>query len=135
MTFLLLSGCSSGPEQHRKYVLWYDTPAREWTEALPVGNGRLGGMLFGNPAVERLQVNEESLWGGMNIPNNNPGALAHMPEIRKLILDGRIPEAFELSEKYVAGIPGKIRSYQTLGDIYFQFTDTDRQDHRLPQGA
>ncbi len=60
----------------------------------------------------------------MNIPNNNPAALAHMPEIRKLILEGRIPEAFDLSEKYVAGIPGKIRSYQTLGDIYFQFADT-----------
>ncbi len=115
--------------------MWYDTPAGEWTEALPIGNGRLGGMLFGNPAAERLQVNEESLWGGMNIPNNNPGALAHMPEIRKLILDGRIPEAFDLSEKYVAGIPGKIRSYQTLGEICFQFADTDRQDHRLPPGA
>ncbi len=124
LTLLLLSGCGSGTKQHGKYVLWYDTPAREWTEALPVGNGRLGGMLFGNPAVERLQVNEESLWAGMNIPNNNPGALAHMPEIRKLILDGRIPEAFNLSEKYVAGIPIKLRSYQTLGDIYFQFADT-----------
>jgi len=124
LTILLFSGCNSGLKQHSQYVLWYDTPAREWTEALPVGNGRLGGMLFGNPAVERLQVNEESLWGGMNIPNNNPGALAHMPGIRRLILDGRIPEAFDLSEKYVAGIPGKIRSYQTLGDIYFQFADT-----------
>ena len=60
----------------------------------------------------------------MNIPNNNPGALEHLPEIRELILDDRIPEAFELSEKYISGIPSKIRSYQTLGDIYFQFTDT-----------
>lgn len=124
LIFLLLSGCDSGPKQDKEYVMWYETPARQWTEALPVGNGRLGGMLFGNPAVERIQVNEESLWGGMNIPNNNPGALAHMPEIRRLILDGRIPEAFDLSEKYVAGIPGKIRSYQTLGEIYFQFADT-----------
>jgi alpha-L-fucosidase 2 len=124
LILLLLSGCDSGTRQDMKYVMWYDTPAREWTEALPVGNGRLGGMIFGNTAVERIQVNEESLWGGMNIPNNNPGALAHMPEIRKLILDGRIPEAFDLSEKYVAGIPGKIRSYQTLGEIYFQFADT-----------
>ncbi len=124
LTFLLLSGCGSGHLQHRKYVMWYQTPAAEWTEALPVGNGRLGGMLFGNPVVERLQVNEESLWGGMNIPNNNPGALAHMPEIRRLILEGRIPEAFALSEKYVAGIPIKLRSYQTVGDIYFHFTDT-----------
>jgi alpha-L-fucosidase 2 len=124
ITLLLLSGCGSGHKQHRESIMWYDTPAREWTEALPVGNGRLGGMLFGNPAVEKIQVNEESLWGGMNIPNNNPGALSHMPEIRRLILDDRIPEAFDLSEKYVAGIPGKIRSYQTLGEIYLQFADT-----------
>jgi alpha-L-fucosidase 2 len=121
---ILFSGCDTGTNPAMKYVMWYDTPASEWTEALPVGNGRLGGMLFGNPAVERLQVNEESLWGGMNIPNNNPGALSHMPEIRKLILEGRIPEAFELSEKYISGIPSRIRSYQTLGDIYFHFTDT-----------
>jgi alpha-L-fucosidase 2 len=123
-SLFILSGCRSGQRPHGKYILWYNAPAKEWTEALPMGNGRLGGMLFGNPAVERLQVNEESLWGGMNIPNNNPGALEHLPEIRELILDDRIPEAFELSEKYISGIPSKIRSYQTLGDIYFQFTDT-----------
>jgi alpha-L-fucosidase 2 len=116
--------CSRSARLHGEYVLWYDSPAKEWTEALPVGNGRLGGMLFGNPAVERLQVNEESLWGGINVPNNNPEALEHLPQIRKLILDGSIPEAYELAERYLAGIPGKTRSYQTLGDIYFQFADT-----------
>jgi len=116
--------CSRSTRLHGEYILWYDAPAKEWTEALPAGNGRLGGMLFGNPAVERLQVNEESLWGGINVPNNNPGALEHLPQIRKLILDGRIPEAYDLAEKYLAGIPGKTRSYQTLGDIFFHFTDT-----------
>jgi alpha-L-fucosidase 2 len=120
----ITSGCNSGSKLNREYVLWYDTPATEWTEALPVGNGRLGGMLFGNPAVERLQLNEESLWGGINVPNNNPGALENLPRIRKLILDGRIPEAFELADRHLSGIPGKTRSYQTLGDIYFQFLDT-----------
>ncbi|HRZ22072.1 MAG TPA: glycoside hydrolase N-terminal domain-containing protein, partial [Bacteroidales bacterium] len=49
-------------------LLWYDKPAAEWTEALPVGNGRLGGMLYGDPSVEHLQVNEESLWGGVKVP-------------------------------------------------------------------
>ena len=122
--FLLFSGCTLFDEPDREYVMWYNKPAAEWTEALPVGNGRLGGMLFGNPAVERLQVNEESLWGGINVPNNNPGALANLPLIRKLILEGKIPEAYELAEKHLSGIPGKTRSYQTLGDIYFHFTDT-----------
>jgi len=121
---LIMSGCNSGSKLSREYVLWYSTPAEEWTEALPVGNGRLGGMLFGNPSVERLQLNEESLWGGINGPNNNPGALENLPRIRKLIIDGNIPEAYELAEKHLSGIPGKLRSYQTLGDIYFQFHDT-----------
>ena len=105
-------------------ILWYQQPANQWEEALPIGNGRLGGMVFGNPLRERLQLNEESLWGGSKIPNNNPEALKHLCEIRRLILNDSIPKAFELSEKYIAGIPGKLRSYQTLGDLYFNFTDT-----------
>lgn len=121
---LTLSGCGRHQKSGSEYTLWYDTPAGEWTEALPVGNGRLGAMLFGNPSVERLQVNEESLWGGINVPNDNPGAPEHLPRIRKLILDGNIPEAYDLAEKHLAGIPGKTRSYQTLGNIYFRFADT-----------
>ncbi len=123
-SIVLFSGCNSGPWSSDAYVLWYDRPAEEWTEALPVGNGRLGGMLFGDPSAEHLQVNEESLWGGMNVPNNNPDALANLPAIRELILDGKIPEAYELSEKYLAGMPGKTWSYQSVGDIFFRYADT-----------
>ena len=121
---ILISGCNTGPRSKRDHVLWYNTPAAEWTEALPVGNGRLGGMLYGDPLVEHLQVNEESLWGGVKVPNNNPGALENLPRIRKLILESNIPEAYELAEKHLAGIPGKTWSYQTVGDIYFRFADT-----------
>ena len=124
LLLMVVSGCKTGNRFSPEYVLWYDKPAAEWTEALPVGNGRLGGMLFGDPGSERLQVNEESLWGGVNVPNNNRGALANLPKIRELILEGKIPEAYELSEKYLAGIPGKTWSYQTLGDIFFRFADT-----------
>jgi alpha-L-fucosidase 2 len=124
LPLLVLSGCNSEYRSSREHVLWYASPTQEWTEALPVGNGRLGCMLFGNPANERLQLNEESLWGGVNVPNNNPGALAHLPEIRELILDDRIPEAYDLAEEYLSGIPGKTRSYQTLGDIFLRFIDT-----------
>ena len=119
-----LTNCTRQKEKSPDPVLWYNTPAREWTDALPVGNGRIGGMLFGDPKTERLQVNEESLWGGSHISNDNPGALKHLPEIRRLILDGKIPQAFELAQKYIAGIPGSLRSYQVLGDIYFHFLDT-----------
>ncbi len=121
---LISSSCDSSRRPGGEHVLWYRTPASEWTAALPVGNGRLGGMLFGDPSVEHLQVNEESLWGGINVPNNNPGALENLPRIRRLILEGKIPEAYELAEEHLSGIPGKTRSYQTLGDIYFQFADT-----------
>lgn len=121
---LLISSCSSEPEISGNNILWFDEPAGEWTEALPVGNGRIGGMLFGGTTVERLQVNEESLWGGSHIPNNNPGALENLDQIRRLILDGQIPRAFELADKHIAGIPGKLRSYQLLGDIYLHFEDT-----------
>jgi alpha-L-fucosidase 2 len=126
LTFSLKSPASDGSrfDSSGIVVLWYSKPAAEWTEALPVGNGRLGGMVFGNPSTERLQLNEESLWGGSKIPNNNPGALSHLSEIRRLIIDGNILKAFDLSEKYIAGIPGKLRSYQVLGDLYFQFADT-----------
>jgi alpha-L-fucosidase 2 len=127
LPFLLAAvsaGCGTGKGPSVNYELWYDKPASEWTEALPVGNGRLGGMLFGDPSVERLQVNEESLWGGVNVPNNNPDALENLPRIRELILEGKIPEAYKLSEKYLSGIPGKTWSYQSVGDIFFRFTDT-----------
>jgi alpha-L-fucosidase 2 len=120
----LVIGCHTETISKRNYVLWYNSPSQEWTDALPVGNGRLGGMIFGDPVVERIQVNEESLWGGSKVPNNNPEALKHLPEIRQLILDGKIPQAFDLSEKYISGIPGFLRSYQVLGDIYLSFSDT-----------
>ncbi len=118
------AGCIGREEQPGRHQLWYDHPAETWNEALPLGNGRLGAMLFGNPSVEHLQLNEESLWGGVNVPNNNPTALENLPRIRKLILDGRVPEAYELAERHLAGIPGKTWSYQTLGDIFFRFADT-----------
>ncbi len=121
---VVMTGCGTGNSHSGDHKLWYDRPAAEWTEALPVGNGRLGGMLFGDPSVERIQVNEESLWGGVNVPNNNPDALENLPRIRELILNGKIPEAYELSEKYLAGTPGKTWSYQTVGDILFRFADT-----------
>jgi alpha-L-fucosidase 2 len=118
-----LISCDKKYSSSGKYVLWYNEPAKEWTEALPVGNGRIGGMLFGDTETERLQVNEESLWGGSKVANDNPGAADNLQKIRRLILDGKIPEAFDLSEKHIAGIPGKLRSYQNLGDIYLHFAN------------
>lgn len=119
-----LNACEEKIDSDSKHVLWYNSPAEVWTDALPIGNGRIGGMLFGDPKTERLQVNEESLWGGSKVSNDNPGALDNLATIRRLILDGKIPQAFELAEENISGIPGELRSYQVLGDLYFEFTDT-----------
>src|SRR5215210_3824880 len=74
-------------------VLWYNRPAREWTEALPVGNGRLGAMVFGGTSEERLQLNEDTLYGGGPYDPNNPDALDALPRARRLIFEGRYKEA------------------------------------------
>ena len=70
--------------------LWYDAPAREWTEALPIGNGRLGAMIFGGAERERLQLNEDTLWTGGPYSQVNPEARPHLDEVRSLIFAGRL---------------------------------------------
>jgi alpha-L-fucosidase 2 len=68
-------------------VLWFDKPAGKWTDALPIGNGRLGAMVFGGVPEERLQLNEDSLWSGFPRQWNNPAAKQHLPEVRRLVLE------------------------------------------------
>ena len=80
------------------HKLWYDRPAMTWTQALPVGNGRLGGMVFGNPAVERVQLNEETIWAGQPNFTLNPRAKAALPRVRKLIAEGKYREAQNLAD-------------------------------------
>ena len=102
-------------------VLWYDTPADRWLEALPVGNGRLGAMAFGRTDRERLQLNEDSLWDGHAQDPANPDALTYLPEVRRLLFAGRNREAEEIAAKHLLGDPVSIKSYQTLGDLFLDF--------------
>ncbi len=102
-------------------VLWYKAPAKEWTGALPVGNGRLGAMVFGDPGRERIQFNEESVWGGSKIDNNNPEALKQLPAVRQALFKGEYIKARDLSDQYLLGTPPRIRSYQTLGDVWIGY--------------
>lgn len=102
--------------------LWYDKPAQSWNEALPIGNGRMGAMIFGNPVKERIQLNEESLWAGCSGNNNNPEALKNLPEIRRLILNDSLSEAVQLANNTLLGTPPRIRSYQPLGDLTIEYT-------------
>src|SRR5262245_37761762 len=100
--------------------LWYDSPAREWTEALPIGNGRLGAMVFGGIARERLQINEETLWTGGPYSQVNPEAREHLELVRQLILDGRYAEAEALAESHLMGRPLRQMSYQPAGDVWME---------------
>ena len=77
----------SGRDERTDYLLWYRQPAKVWTEALPVGNGRLGAMVFGETAEERIQLNEDTLWSGAPSKWNNPDASKALPEIRHLVLE------------------------------------------------
>ncbi|MBM3212027.1 glycoside hydrolase family 95 protein, partial [Candidatus Poribacteria bacterium] len=105
-------------------ILWYRQPSKDWNEALPVGNGRLGAMVFGNVNRERIQLNEETLWDGEPGDTNNPEALDALSEVRKLLFEGKNNEATELADKKMMGVPCRIKSYQTLSDIILEFPET-----------
>src|SRR5271165_4084031 len=100
--------------------LWYETPAREWTEALPVGNGRLGAMVFGGVSRERLQLNEETLWTGGPYSQVTPEACQHLEDVRALIFAGQYAEAETLAERTLMGRPLKQMSYQPAGDLWIE---------------
>jgi alpha-L-fucosidase 2 len=103
--------------------IWFNRPAESWNDALPVGNGRLGAMIFGGIEKERLQLNEESVWTGKQRWDANPDALKNLPKVRKLLFEGKYKEAEKLAQ---SGILGSFRrdnasSYQTLGDLTIDF--------------
>lgn len=102
-------------------TLWYRKPADQWTEALPVGNGRLGAMVFGGTAQERLQLNESTLWAGQPYDPVNPQAKAMLPKVRQLIFEGRIEEAEALANRTLMAKPLAQMPYQTLGDLMLDF--------------
>jgi alpha-L-fucosidase 2 len=101
--------------------LWYDKPAAIWNEALPLGNGRLGAMVFGDPAVERLQLNEETIWGGSPNSNAHPNGLKSLPIVRQLIFDGKYDEAQALTDKEMMSKSNNGMPYQTFGSVYISF--------------
>lgn len=101
--------------------LWYNKPAGIWEEAMPLGNGRLGAMVFGAPIHERIQVNEESIWYGGPVNRNNPDLKKYLSQIRELIFSGEIKQAESLMLLAMSGCPNSVHPYQTLGDIFIEF--------------
>ena len=103
--------------------IWFNKPAESWNDALPVGNGRLGAMVFGGIEKEHIQLNEETVWTGKPRWDANPDALKNLPKVRKLLFEGKYSEAEKLAQN---GILGSFRrdnasSYQTLGDLTIDF--------------
>jgi alpha-L-fucosidase 2 len=117
----LLSLQSIKAQQSGKLTLWYDKPAKQWVEALPVGNGRLGAMVFGDPSNEVIQLNENTLWAGSPNRNDNPDAKAALPEVRKLIFDGKYKEAQDLVNAKIITKKSHGMTYQTAGNLKLTF--------------
>jgi alpha-L-fucosidase 2 len=124
---LILGNSFIGWSQNNDLELWYKQPAKEWGEALPVGNGRLGAMVFGNYDHENIQLNEESLWAGSKVDNNNPGAKEHLHEIQQDIFQSEYKKALSLSDQYLVGTPPRIRSYQPLGNLFINYHWNDKK--------
>ncbi len=102
-------------------TMWYKQPAREWNEALPIGNGTLGAMILGGVRNELLQMNEDSIWYGGPKDRNNPDALVNLPKIRQLIAEGNITKAEELALMALTGTPESQGHYLPLADLNIEF--------------
>jgi alpha-L-fucosidase 2 len=113
------SGEAQPPEE--PLSLWYRRPATKWVEALAVGNGRLGAMVFGGIDRERLQLNEDTLWAGGPYDPNNPEALGALPEARRLIFEGKYTEAHKLVGDKMLAKPVRQMPYQPVGDLLLTF--------------
>lgn len=127
----VLNGNAAAPEE--ALSLWYRAPANEWIYALPIGNGRLGAMVYGGVNREYLQLNEDSLWSGQPIERDNPTALETLPRARQLLFDHKYIEAQDLIEEKFMGtrIEKGLHTYQTLGDLVLTFPENQQvSDYR-----
>ena len=115
---LVCTSLSMAARSAADYTLWYNRPAADWNHALPIGNGRLGAMVGGGIVQETIWLNEESLWGGTKV-QADADAAAHIPEVQRLLLDGKPREAGALANKHMASKPLRIRSNQPVGELVF----------------
>lgn len=112
--------------QQDNLKLWYDKPALDWNQALPLGNGRLGIMVFGKPAIEHLQLNEETIWAGS--PNSNAHKLGDgvLDKVHQLIFEGKYVEAENMATAKIMSPKNHGMPYQTMGDLFISFPNHDK---------
>ena len=106
-------------------VSWYDAPAKKWEEALPVGNGRLGAMVFGKNGEERIQLNEETYWSGGPYSTVVKGGYKVLPEIQKLVFEEKYLAAHNLFGRNLMGYPVEQQKYQSLANLHLFFKNQD----------
>ena len=104
-----------------EHTIWLRSAASQWDHAFPLGNGRMGAMVFGTVNRERIQLNEETLWMGGPRDTDNPEARVALPEVRRLLFEGRPVEAYTLAERKLMGKPWRLESYQSLADLRLNF--------------
>ena len=140
-TILLLALVATGFCQQKPMLLWFDKPAYQptvftyntrefkevfhfeqkgWFEGMPVGNGKMGAMVFGGVFSERIQLNEESLWDGYARDAVNPLAKKALPEVQRLMFAGKTDTAERLGSRTMTGVPERIKPYQSLGDLFIE---------------
>jgi alpha-L-fucosidase 2 len=129
---LAATGAARGQERRNPLALWFRQPAKVWTEALPVGDGHMGAMVFGGVASERIQLNEHSLWSGHPVEDDDAAVKDRIADMRRLLLEGKYAEANEVGRRWRAPAPqGGRASYQTLGDLLLQLDgEGEAEDYR-----
>jgi alpha-L-fucosidase 2 len=132
---VLILGCSAAfcgaaePDQ-RDMLLWYRQPATNWLQALPLGNGMIGAMVFGGVPQERIALNESSFWSGRPHNYDNPEAFQYFPRIRDLVFAGKFQEAEKMVNDHFYGKPKAQEAYQPIGDLLLSFGTTNFTDYR-----
>ena len=125
MMAVLSTAATARADQPADLTLRYDRPADKWVEALPVGNGTMGAMIYGTTPAEHIQFNEDTLWMGEPHDYSHPGAAKYLPQIRKLLFEGKQREADRLAEKTFMSVPLGQMPYQPFGDVMIAFPGQD----------
>jgi alpha-L-fucosidase 2 len=116
---------------HRDMVLWYRQPAQKWLEALPIGNGHMGAMVFGGVDEERIALNESSFWSGRPHDYDDTNAINYFPQIRDLVFAGKFQEAEKMADDHFFGVPKAQQAYEPIGDLLLNFEGAQNaQDYR-----
>ncbi|HWY32525.1 MAG TPA: glycoside hydrolase family 95 protein, partial [Candidatus Acidoferrum sp.] len=119
------------PEANKRdLVLWYRQTGEKWLDAMPIGNGYMGGMVFGGIQQERIALNESSFWSGRPHDYNDTNAIQYLPQIRDLVFAGQFREAEKMADDHFWGIPKAQQAYEPIGDLRLTFDGVDKvQDY------